>query len=75
MKYPLRIAAVRERPYRFVIEDANKKVIFAIFDNDPRSFGLARFVVRTANRWHFIRIWFRPYAREDWLWERNIWKG
>lgn len=73
MKYPLRVVDVTQRYWKTAIADADSRVICQMMGGEwDRPF--AEFVVRVANRWHQLRPWFKPYGRENWLWERNTWK-
>ena len=70
MKYPLRVAKIVERPWSVAVADADGKIVCHVMDVD-RAQDFARFVVRAANRWGWVRGLFNKYTREDWLWEKN----
>jgi hypothetical protein len=72
MKYPLRICTSKPAPVPLYISivDANNSIVVNVVD-DPNSMALAEHIVRTANRWHRWRAWFRSYTRDDWERERN----
>jgi len=70
MKYPLRICTNKPAPVPMYISivDADNSIVVNVIDD---RIDLAEHIVRIANRWHRLRAWFRPYTREDWIWERN----
>ena len=70
MKYPLRVVKVKEREWAVGIADASGKIVCHVLDQEW-GHRFAAFIVTAANRWHRLRSWFRPYTRDDWLWEKN----
>ena len=70
MKYPLRIVRIVEKPYDWAIADATGKIICTMAD-DPWAHTLANYFVSSANRWHKIKPWFRPYMSSNWLLGKN----
>jgi len=71
MKYPLRMIRQVALDHRFAIADADHKIIFRIMDEDERSIDLALFVVKIANRFCRLRLWFKPFTRDDWIWAKS----
>lgn len=73
MKHPLRVVDRRDRSLGgYDIVDGKNSVICAIYANGGRwEREFAEWIVRTANRWHRWRKFFRPHTRDDWEWERN----
>jgi hypothetical protein len=66
MKYPLKTANLPSRLGETSVVDASGKVICHVLDAEW-GHRFAEFIVKTANRWHYLRAWFRPYRRDDWL--------
>jgi UV DNA damage repair endonuclease len=71
MRYPLRLVKVVEQTHRYAVADANHRVVIQIMDVE-RAYDLAVFIVRAANRWRKVRLYFKPYNRDDWLKDRDF---
>jgi hypothetical protein len=70
MKYPLRVIDCPNIVPRIAVADASGKIICGVMDEEWGE-HFARFIVSAANLWPWRR-WFRPYTREDWVWEKNL---
>ena len=64
MKYPLYVTHGADGCIN--IADASHKIVCAVLD---REWGhvFAKEIVSWANRWHYVRCWFRPYTGAKWL--------
>jgi hypothetical protein len=73
MKYPLSL--IERRPFDggYAIRDDIGMIVCNVPDHG-NALQFSEFIVRAANRWHRWRSFFRPNAREDWMWERNTWR-
>jgi hypothetical protein len=69
MKYPLHLV---ERPDNtlepYAIADADNIIVCKVMQSEW-SWSFANWIVRSANRWHRWRKFFRPYTRDEW-WEQ-----
>lgn len=69
MKYPLRVAGSLDG--RINIADASHKIVCIVLDKEW-GHTFAHKIVTWANRWHYLRCWFSPYTKADWLNERSV---
>ena len=71
MKYPLHVV---ERPGNtlepYAIADADNIIVCTVMQSGW-SWSFANWIVRSANRWHRWRKFFRPYTSDDWWEEPN----